>query len=351
MATFQLPPHVEALRCMMVEGGGDGRVMPPELVGEVMGYCGTPIPRLDGPSEEVATKLDPINLEYAFVDDGEIYRIVAVDGDICAVGSHTRECLYTTKKRMGQIRLQAWCYDAEHRRLFISYFYDDGRGFHSSTNYELIGYSFPQSHVFLEMILDTLSMRDLEQCSFCAAEDFLYLTFLSPVAVDVYYIRWAESKVAKLAYSLAIPANRGWSPPIIPCDSLYTFSSAPSSLDVLYVTTSIWHQARFRIVRSHPFIKFEAFRSVRAKAEGFEGRLIPILGSKPPLYVSRPRDGGTCHLRSANELRKLAEFDLGTHLPDYFIVDGRWTLGCLNQYYYLRRRYFHFMRFHPYVDE
>ncbi|KAF4698002.1 hypothetical protein FOZ63_008183, partial [Perkinsus olseni] len=120
MATFQLPPHVEALRCMVVEGGGDGRVMPPELVGEVMNYCGTPILRMDGPSEQVATKLDPINLEYAFIDDGEIYRVVVVDGDICVVGSHTRECLYTTKKHTCQIHLQAWCYDAEHRRLFIS---------------------------------------------------------------------------------------------------------------------------------------------------------------------------------------------------------------------------------------
>ncbi|KAF4685054.1 hypothetical protein FOZ60_006992 [Perkinsus olseni] len=56
MATFQLPPHVEALRCMMVEGGGDGRVMPPELVGEVMDYCGRPMLRMDGPSEMVYAK-------------------------------------------------------------------------------------------------------------------------------------------------------------------------------------------------------------------------------------------------------------------------------------------------------
>ncbi|KAF4659759.1 hypothetical protein FOZ61_003816 [Perkinsus olseni] len=345
MANFQLPPHVGALRCMMVEGGGDGRVMPPELVGEVMGYCGTPILRLDGPSEEVATKLDPFNLEYAFIDDGELYHIVAVDGDICAVGSHTRECLYMTKDHTCQTHLRAWCYDSEHRRLFISYSYGHGRGFH----YELIGYSFPQSHVFFEMNLDTFSMRDLEDCSFCPAEDILYLTFLSPVAVDVYYIRWAESKVAKLAYSLAIPASG--EPPITRYHGLYTFSSAPSSVDVLYMTNSICHHVKLSMVRSDRLIKFEASRSLRAKAEGFEGRLIPILGSKPPLYVSRPRDGGTCHLRSANELRKLAEFDLGTRPPDYIIVDGRWTLGCLNQYYHLHRRYFHFMRFHPYVDE
>ncbi|KAF4653312.1 hypothetical protein FOZ61_009067 [Perkinsus olseni] len=356
MDTFQLPPHVEALRCMMVEGGGDGRVMPPELVGEVMGYCGSPMLRMDGPSEEMPTMMNPLDLDYAFIDDGEMYHVQCSNGTIDIIRSHTGAlaCICWSSRYISEVDVHECCYDAENRRLFISYSHGQGRIMHHG----LVGYSFSDKRVFLEVDLDTLSNRHVQCCSLSAAGDFLYIACMRSGVIDVYYIQWSKSKEVKLAYSVATAKG-----PLRVF--LRALPTAPSSVNVLYqyvserpsetVLVRKCRQVKLRIVRSEPFIKFEAIQNMTTEAEEIDGDPTPLLGSKPPMYFFQPTEGGTCCLRSADDLRKLAEFDLGGgELPACrIIVDGRWTLGYFRAVDGEDNVFgtYHLVRFHPYVNE
>ncbi|KAF4746002.1 hypothetical protein FOZ63_005904, partial [Perkinsus olseni] len=338
-------------------GGGDGRVMPPELVGEVMGYCGTPILRLDGLSEEVATLMHPLDLEYAFIDNGEVYHVEGRNSSIALLRSHTRalKYIYSPKNHMTHIKLYGCCYDAEHRRLFIFYAYDNG----PSVRYALVGYSFSEERIFLDMDLDTFSNKS-GIYSLSAAGDFVYMAFTRRFAVDVYYIRWAKSKEAKLAYSFGTVH----SPERL---SVLALPTSPPSVNVLYqympympmeepgLSSCVfsYHQLRLQMVRSQPFIKFKAVKIMRVESE--RGFLVPIIGSHPPLYVSHFKVGNEVHLHSADNLRELAELYLAEAKLENgrMIVDGRWTLGYLRRLdsKYNGSGYHHLVRVHPYVDE
>ncbi|KAF4679996.1 hypothetical protein FOZ60_014259 [Perkinsus olseni] len=114
-----------------------------------------------------------------------------------------------------------------------------------------------KKNVVMERAPYDLEERDFDKCSISAAGDFLYMAFARPAAIEVLSVQWSRSEDVKLVAAVEVDHRVGQT-------LLHASPSAPSSLDVLYMTNSVWHHVKLSMVRSHPFIKFEASRSIVA---------------------------------------------------------------------------------------
>ncbi|KAF4706582.1 hypothetical protein FOZ63_027633 [Perkinsus olseni] len=341
MATFQLPPHVEALRYMMVEGGGDGRVMPPELVGEVMGYCGRPILRMDGPSEMVYTKDTPCY--NTFKRDNVLYSIEVFHVGNGVRGARIVEVSTGVVGRLSipsiephHVNVASCYYDSSRSCLFVSYIFQarSGDGSH------LVGYRMPSRSIFLNIELPFSNFA----CTHAMAvvDDILYIAMRSS-RICLYFVQWRESTELKLALlpDLQRVSSSG-------SMFLRAVPGGPQSVNLQFKSESVWHQVRIQMVRREPFMRFEAVKDMRVEAEKIEGFLVPVVGSSPPLHLSVSDDKTSASLRTQDGLKKVAVFDLGEESPPAEILaDGRWTLG----YYRFLNGTSYFVRFQPYVCE
>ncbi|KAF4660722.1 hypothetical protein FOZ61_003815 [Perkinsus olseni] len=315
--------------------------MPPELVGEVMGYCGSPMLRLDGPSEMVYTKHTP---RYnTFNRDRVLYGIETFHVGNGFRGARIVEASTGVIGRLPipsiephYIGVESCCYDSSRSCLFVSYIFwaRSGDGSH------LVGYRMPSRSIFLNIELPFSKSA----CTHAMAvvDDILYIAVRSS-RIGLYFVRWRESTELKLALlpDLQRVSSSG-------SMFLHAVPGDPQSINLKFKSESVWHQVRIRMVRREPFMNFEAIKDMRVEAEKIEGFLAPIIGSSPPLYLSLSADGTTCFLRSQDGLKKVAEFDLGGESsPTDILADGRWTLG----YYRFLNGSSYFVRFQPYVCE
>ncbi|KAF4710595.1 hypothetical protein FOZ63_019265, partial [Perkinsus olseni] len=210
-------------------------VMPPELVGEVMDYCGRPILRMDGPSEMVYTKHTP---RYnTFNRDRVLYSIEEFHVGYGVKGARTVEASTGVVGRLPIPSIEphyigvASCYhDSSRSCLFVSYIFRARSGDGSY----LVGYRMPSRSIFLNIELPFLGTG----CSHAVAvvEDILYIAVRSS-RIDLYFVQWRESTELKLALlpDLERVSSSG-------SMFLHAVPGDSQSINLQYKSESIWHQ-------------------------------------------------------------------------------------------------------------
>ncbi|KAF4653806.1 hypothetical protein FOL47_010287 [Perkinsus chesapeaki] len=327
---FQLPPHVGALRSLMVEKLWDSlsdRDMMPHMVGHIMEYCGKPVLALDCPREEFLATIYWSLPPFTFTDCGTVYGIYKENSKLVLKsisikpGSLFRQSAKAVLSiSIAHLTSNACYYDKAWRALYV--LYNDGEN--------LIKYNMKSGKTEEKLKIPHLSSRNAILKCILVVGDELYIGTEKGyytgdawrVTIDVFHLRLTRPTEVRPVFRI------GESPSGRRCelDSLRAVSGSSRAMNIRYKADEVWHIVDVKMVKSGIPTLF-AYQT-REIPELMEGSLVRgTLGLDMQLVEAN----GSYILRDAATSRTLARiYSYGEGLSEPVIFD-RWSISCLRR--------------------
>ncbi|KAF4672714.1 hypothetical protein FOL47_000193 [Perkinsus chesapeaki] len=326
---FQLPPHVEALRCMAIErlwDGDHGREVMPHLMELIMGYCQKPTISLDCPREEILLTNQSWTLSpFIFKDNGILYGVGREQDNKLTLQTicHDKDAhlpLKTVLCRDSEEHDWFCCYDETTRILYTLY----NRG-----DTTLTRYSMATNEGEMVTKIPFLDTHDSTVGGIVATEGGLFICTgssywmehrnMSRYTVALFYINLTKPDKLVAVFSESREGS-------LSAMKLTTVPSSPKAIFFYYEIDAFWCRVKVEVIREDSPALFTKQRDETFNSRNLQGLHVQIVGLDVSCFVSSrgPR------LIDPVSLEEMAEIHgYGVSLPEPIVFD-RWTISCIN---------------------
>ncbi|KAF4672713.1 hypothetical protein FOL47_000192 [Perkinsus chesapeaki] len=322
---FQLPPHVEALRCMAIERLWDGdhrREVMPHLMELIMGYCQKPTISLDCPREQILTDKSWTSSPFIFNDNGILYGVGREQDNKLTLQS-IRLGMYSAQLAFKSVLCsdadnEEWkCYyDNSNRMLFI--LYNHGAA--------LMKYNMETNKLEASIKIPFLDSCGPQVQSILVIDDNLYVCTtergfngrLTCSTFVLFFIKLTKPDQVRLVFDGVMEA---YSPV-----RLAIVSGQPRAIRLYYREGEFWRRVKVEMVREDNPALFTQQCDEEFDSRKIEGSIIQPVGLDMLLLVH----GGKFEFRDPTSFIKMGELhQCGISWKESLVFD-RWTISFIN---------------------